>query len=145
MNAAEITDKLGLHSLRQRAWVSIIHEHPMPLANLYCSTFNLLALLLVTVSTRVSNGSVTLSARLDTTKASHVQWRSRLIGMVVRIDPTNVLSDDSVSTLSMLKVLERSCGSEQVGSMLPQPASMMLMQRKRSALKEMVLLFAPMG
>jgi hypothetical protein len=22
MNAAEITDKLGLHSLRQRAWVS---------------------------------------------------------------------------------------------------------------------------
>ena len=24
MNAAEITDKLGLHSLRQRAWVSFI-------------------------------------------------------------------------------------------------------------------------
>ena len=24
MNAAEITDKLGLHSLRQRAWVSLI-------------------------------------------------------------------------------------------------------------------------
>ena len=24
MNAAEITDKLGLHSLRQRAWVSIL-------------------------------------------------------------------------------------------------------------------------
>ena len=23
MNAAEITDKLGLHSLRQRAWVSV--------------------------------------------------------------------------------------------------------------------------
>jgi ADP-ribosylation factor protein 1 len=23
MNAAEITDKLGLHSLRQRAWVSL--------------------------------------------------------------------------------------------------------------------------
>ena len=25
MNAAEITDKLGLHSLRQRAWVSNLH------------------------------------------------------------------------------------------------------------------------
>ena len=25
MNAAEITDKLGLHSLRQRAWVSIFN------------------------------------------------------------------------------------------------------------------------
>lgn len=25
MNAAEITDKLGLHSLRQRAWVSQAH------------------------------------------------------------------------------------------------------------------------
>lgn len=27
MNAAEITDKLGLHSLRQRAWVSSFHEY----------------------------------------------------------------------------------------------------------------------
>jgi hypothetical protein len=26
MNAAEITDKLGLHSLRQRAWVSSIAD-----------------------------------------------------------------------------------------------------------------------
>ncbi|MGG6498316.1 UNVERIFIED_CONTAM: ADP-ribosylation factor-like protein, partial [Bacteroidetes bacterium 56_B9] len=26
MNAAEITDKLGLHSLRQRAWVRIARE-----------------------------------------------------------------------------------------------------------------------
>lgn len=25
MNAAEITDKLGLHSLRQRAWVSVLY------------------------------------------------------------------------------------------------------------------------
>lgn len=25
MNAAEITDKLGLHSLRQRAWVSTLN------------------------------------------------------------------------------------------------------------------------
>lgn len=32
MNAAEITDKLGLHSLRQRAWVS---EH-QPLALHQC-------------------------------------------------------------------------------------------------------------
>ena len=41
MNAAEITDKLGLHSLRQRAWVI-----PIPLtaldvsANALHSTFN---------------------------------------------------------------------------------------------------------
>jgi ADP-ribosylation factor 1/2 len=26
MNAAEITDKLGLHSLRQRAWVCLIYN-----------------------------------------------------------------------------------------------------------------------
>ena len=45
MNAAEITDKLGLHSLRQRAWVS-----PVPFtaldayANTSHSTFNQLVL-----------------------------------------------------------------------------------------------------
>jgi hypothetical protein len=32
MNAAEITDKLGLHSLRQRAWVCPKPLHPLNLA-----------------------------------------------------------------------------------------------------------------
>jgi ADP-ribosylation factor protein 1 len=31
MNAAEITDKLGLHSLRQRAWVCLPLYLPKPL------------------------------------------------------------------------------------------------------------------
>ncbi len=56
MNAAEITDKLGLHSLRQRAWVRNGPKYDMNLANTACSTFNRLVLLLVTVSTRVWNG-----------------------------------------------------------------------------------------
>lgn len=57
MNAAEITDKLGLHSLRQRAWVSHIHglnaQYPI---NTLCSTSSRHALLLVMVFTRVWNG-----------------------------------------------------------------------------------------
>lgn len=58
MNAAEITDKLGLHSLRQRAWVREIRD----LSNLTHankvsrSTFNRLALHLAMVSTKGSNG-----------------------------------------------------------------------------------------
>ena len=57
MNAAEITDKLGLHSLRQRAWV-----YPLPSvkaigkANDYTSTSNQLALHPGMVSMRVWNG-----------------------------------------------------------------------------------------
>lgn len=31
MNAAEITDKLGLHSLRQRAWVCPNPSNPLTL------------------------------------------------------------------------------------------------------------------
>ena len=41
MNAAEITDKLGLHSLRQRAWVSPIPFIALDVyANTLHSTFN---------------------------------------------------------------------------------------------------------
>lgn len=74
MNAAEITDKLGLHSLRQRAWVSITEVHVTALANFCGSTFSLLALLLVTVSTKVSNGLATPSERPDTTNVQHPEW-----------------------------------------------------------------------
>jgi hypothetical protein len=34
MNAAEVTDKLGLHSLRQRAWVSDIAHRRHPVKHL---------------------------------------------------------------------------------------------------------------
>ena len=55
MNAAEITDKLGLHSLRQRAWVSrIARAKEVPSDN--HSIFNLPALPPVMVSTKASNG-----------------------------------------------------------------------------------------
>lgn len=57
MVAAEITDKLGLHSLRQRAWVS-------PQMQVWCrteadnhrSTYNPRVLHPVTVSMRAWNG-----------------------------------------------------------------------------------------
>jgi hypothetical protein len=58
MNAAEITDKLGLHSLRQRAWVREIRDL-IKQANAdtgYYSTSNRLALHPVMVSTKDSNG-----------------------------------------------------------------------------------------
>ena len=55
MNAAEITDKLGLHSLRQRAWVSVLLGIGGLELTVY-STFNLLVLPPVMVSTKVSNG-----------------------------------------------------------------------------------------
>lgn len=77
MNAAEITDKLGLHSLRQRAWVSIIGAHATALANSCCSTSNPHALLLVTVSTRVSNGSATLYERLGITETQGLRGEMR--------------------------------------------------------------------
>jgi hypothetical protein len=71
MNAAEITEKLGLHSLRQRAWVCYrirILTHGRRHADGICSTFNPLALPLVMVSTRVLSGSRTPSASLVTPK-----------------------------------------------------------------------------
>lgn len=60
MNAAEITDKLGLHSLRQRAWVSPSVEYTLLLPQQRLtknpSTSNPPAPLPETVSTRVWNG-----------------------------------------------------------------------------------------
>jgi hypothetical protein len=55
MNAAEITDKLGLHSLRQRAWVSRTARAEEVPSNNY-SIFNLPALPPVMVSTKAWNG-----------------------------------------------------------------------------------------
>lgn len=73
MNAAEITDKLGLHSLRQRAWVRYSASiHPPPVANVSHSTSNLPAPPPVTVSTRVSSGSAPTLGSADS--------RRRLLG-----------------------------------------------------------------
>jgi GTPase SAR1 family protein len=79
MNAAEITDKLGLHSLRQRAWVRFHPSHSITqfacdiismstLLTFSNSTSSPLAPPLVTVSTKVSSGSATLSARPATSR-----------------------------------------------------------------------------
>lgn len=80
MNAAEITDKLGLHSLRQRAWVSFISANKAPsnavrnsttlTMSFLHSTSNPPALPLVTVSTKVLSGSATPCARPATSKRS---------------------------------------------------------------------------
>ena len=57
MNAAEITDKLGLHSLRQRAWVGLVLiTAPDGIANLLHSTSNRLVLRLAMVCTKDWNG-----------------------------------------------------------------------------------------
>ena len=57
MNAAEITDKLGLHSLRQRAWVCILPSlKAIRGANDDISTSNQLVPHPGMVSTRASNG-----------------------------------------------------------------------------------------
>ena len=61
MNAAEITDKLGLHSLRQRAWVSTSSTEPRYLLTLL-STFNPPVLPPEMVFTKVWNG---LRARFE--------------------------------------------------------------------------------
>ena len=74
MSAAEITDKLGLHSLRQRAWVCYAPGPPPLLAtsrrdsvaNLSSSS-NPPAPLRATVSTRVLSGSPPLSATRSAT------------------------------------------------------------------------------
>jgi len=57
MNAAEITDKLGLHSLRQRAWVRCSFL-PLggPPPDSHYSTSSRLALPRVTVCTKVLSG-----------------------------------------------------------------------------------------
>ena len=57
MNAAEITDKLGLHSLRQRAWVCLLPSAKVIReANGHISISNRLAPHPEMVSTRVWNG-----------------------------------------------------------------------------------------
>lgn len=57
MNAAEITDKLGLHSLRQRAWVGPLPFIPLDMfANTFDSTFNRHVLHPVMVFTKDWNG-----------------------------------------------------------------------------------------
>lgn len=83
MNAAEITDKLGLHSLRQRAWVSHCSPSlPNRTANLISySTSSLPALRLETVSTRVSSGSATRSERLATTKRTPLIYHTTHLQM----------------------------------------------------------------
>lgn len=69
MNAAEITDKLGLHSLRQRAWVSEVLRSNLTIHVLtVVSIFNLLALRLVMVCMRVLSGSAILFERRVTIK-----------------------------------------------------------------------------
>lgn len=58
MNAAEITDKLGLHSLRQRAWVgsrTLCSTLDMPVNTLH-STSSRLVLPLAMVFTKDWNG-----------------------------------------------------------------------------------------
>lgn len=56
MNAAEITDKLGLHSLRQRAWVRLLSISAVPFANVMYSISNQLVPLLAMVFMKGWNG-----------------------------------------------------------------------------------------
>jgi hypothetical protein len=67
MNAAEITDKLGLHSLRQRAWVSTFSNGPSKLLT-FSSTFNPPALHPEMASTKVWSGLQAPSERLVISK-----------------------------------------------------------------------------
>lgn len=74
MNAAEITDKLGLHSLRQRAWVrSLLSLSLLSLyhtLNYHVSTFNQHALHPEMVSMRDWNGWAIRSRRQATTNTT---------------------------------------------------------------------------
>ncbi len=57
MNAAEITDKLGLHSLRQRAWVGFVLFTALDVsANTWHSISNRHVLRLAMVYTKDWNG-----------------------------------------------------------------------------------------
>lgn len=68
MNAAEITDKLGLHSLRQRAWVSSLNNKFQDILLIGHSTFNPPVLPLEMVFMKVWSGSHKLSERPVTSK-----------------------------------------------------------------------------
>jgi hypothetical protein len=75
MNAAEITDKLGLHSLRQRAWVGTSFNEPRhPL--IFSSTFNPPVLPPEMVFTKVWNGLQALSERLVISKFGVIYYPS---------------------------------------------------------------------
>lgn len=120
MNAAEITDKLGLHSLRQRAWVGLLVCPRNEIASCLTvvgSTFNLPAPRLATVSTKVSSGSATRSARLATSKGVHAplgMWRPAL-RVELQIEPADKFNQRQTTACLGLKVFERSCG----GLLLP--------------------------
>lgn len=68
MNAAEITDKLGLHSLRQRAWVSYLDKKVERHLLIIYSTFNPPVLHPEMVFMKVWSGSHKLSERLVISK-----------------------------------------------------------------------------
>lgn len=72
MNAAEITDKLGLHSLRQRAWVRLLSTPAIAFADVMLSISNQLVLLPVTVFTKGWNGWAIRSEKLDTIRRAEV-------------------------------------------------------------------------
>jgi small GTP-binding protein len=76
MNAAEVTDKLGLHSLRQRAWVSPIPFEKAGLEADDYSSFNPPALPPATVSMKVSSGSRLPSRRPATLKSNPCAYLS---------------------------------------------------------------------
>ncbi|KAK0117753.1 hypothetical protein ONS95_012079 [Cadophora gregata] len=91
MNAAEITDKLGLHSLRQRAWVSLIFARDIPIPN-FRSTFNPPVLPPEMVFTKDWSGSRSPSERLDTSKFG-------VISSIIRLSsraPKNTIEQTSI-------------------------------------------------
>ena len=100
MNAAEITDKLGLHSLRQRAWVSWVTLGTWASAN-STSTFNLLALPPEMVFMKVWSGSQALSERLATSKSSafFIQLRSFLQATLRTIESFHITILSSISVI----------------------------------------------
>jgi hypothetical protein len=125
MNAAEITDKLGLHSLRQRAWVGSSAPKPdRPADNISIS--NLLALPPVTVSTKAWNGSATRCARLVTTK-HHSPRSRRLRSKCIQRD-----SSSSPSTYHgpsrQVRVHKR---RQSTAAMHPAPNNVIFLQRER--------------
>ena len=99
MNAAEITDKLGLHSLRQRAWVRFPLSYRDPqlarvrlpkciLLTFPNSTSSPLAPPPVTVSTKVLSGSATLSARPVTSRGRATTSAARFRRRTNRAKPS---------------------------------------------------------
>jgi hypothetical protein len=112
MNAAEITDKLGLHSLRQRAWVSTSFIETRHLL-ISTSTFNPLVLLPEMVFTKVWSGLQALSERLVISKF----WRHLLsLNPIVfperasnRTIETSILSSSPPYRSLVLHLINHSC------------------------------------